>query len=261
MVVGFFSLLFCIALNKHIPYFPWHNIPSTVISICMPRGAFLNDWATLRSCFLAKLRSIFFFLSPFWKKTTWCIACRKWPEREKERVWGRERERESSKRGLMEDGEETFGRPAGLLENCVQWWRGQRWESARSGAAGSLRKSHCVSQNCCKTQVFPVVLLTRQNIPTPNLERGTVLSFVSGPFHISATDTFWLGAEYCQLNLSVEAAADDPHLHISTFKGPVWHIHGAVWHEMKTRYRNVWKSNTQKTAALFQLPITSFLFT
>lgn len=65
---------------------------------------------------------------------------------------GEERHRESeSKREsfmswAMEDGEETSGRPAGLSGNCVQWWRGRWWESARSrttrDAAGNSNVCH-----------------------------------------------------------------------------------------------------------------------
>lgn len=49
---------------------------------------------------------------------------------------------------VMEDGEKTSERPAVLLENCVRWWRGPWWESARSGATGvvSGNSAMCVTK-------------------------------------------------------------------------------------------------------------------
>lgn len=64
-------------------------------------------------------------------------------------------------------GEKTSKRPAGLLENCVRWWRGPWWESACSGATGiaSGNSAVCVTKLLQNISFLNVLVTRPQDAP------------------------------------------------------------------------------------------------
>lgn len=179
--------------KKYNTYFPWRNWFSTLIPICMQLCSYSNYWAA--SCSYSCARPAVMCLLSWKLATLWPLLQNKalqsisfsfsflfLPMKKRGTAititdhmenmgcvtgsGGEERLRESFKSRLMEDGEESLWRPAGLLENCVQWWRGQWWERARSSATGDACGNSSVR---CKTAVkhkSPQMCCWRENTNT-----------------------------------------------------------------------------------------------